>query len=224
MVIFRYSNIEHKKKKRKSENRIKFGFQVTVSFALRMMKTILKSIHYFMLEHHDQVIVFAICIGAFTAYFHLQLHLMDRDLNYWTYTIRELYNTYETLFIITSFVIFSFFVIIVTAFVMFSQRFVKRCETMSRLEIRKRYADFLFIRLVSEINKIKHKVRKDNEMVSASTILKAHEDIKHEIDEFKEGVKKILTPNPEEFRVPPEDYYDMDEEEYEELSKQFSAK
>lgn len=90
-------------------------------------------------------------------------------------------------------------------------------DELSQLEVKKRYADFLFIRLIADIDKIESKYlrsAKENEIASLKSFILAHEDMRKTIDNFRKDARKLLTPNEIEVSLPIDEVYGlMDDEE-----------
>lgn len=89
-------------------------------------------------------------------------------------------------------------------------------DQLSQLEVKKRYADFLFLRLIANIDSIEAKyLRNDrsNEAIALKAFIMAHEDMSRTIAMFRKDARKLLTPNEMEITMPLEDVYGPMEEE-----------
>lgn len=172
----------------------------------------------FFLNYYEYIIAFSILTIIVTAYFHIQLHVYGKSLDHWLLSVKQLHNEHQNVFIfVTIYICVSMFLTI-SLYIYLNQNFANHCYELNRLEIRKRYADYLFIRLVAEIEKINLENKQRRLLNSISNIFKIKENIQHQINEFRNDSKKLLTTFPEEFEQTPEEFYFH---EYEKLDSDY---
>ncbi|CAD7091340.1 unnamed protein product [Hermetia illucens] len=179
-------------------------------FRIYRLKT---SLHNFFLNHYHLVIIVSTIVASLTGYFHLQLYYYDHDFLYWCNSLSELYKRYEFLFLATMATVL--LIKLLVTFLLFAVNTgpMEWFDDLTRLEVKKRYADFLFIRLVSEISQIKERELRSKAIISVASFIRAHEEIQEKIARFRKDARKLFQPNEVEASLPPEEVYDTEEEQ-----------
>lgn len=182
-------------------------------FIFRKVST--ATINFFQ-NYHLQLLFISLFSLIVTAFLHFELTKNNRDLIYWQNLFQRCYQEMEhfALFLIMSILLFKLLMIILI--LMMNGPSLDWYDQLSQLEVKKRYADFLFLRLIANIDSIEAKyLRNDrsNEAIALKAFIMAHEDMSRTIAMFRKDARKLLTPNETEITMPLEDVYGPMEEE-----------
>lgn len=99
---------------------------------------------------------------------------------------------------------------------MSNSRTVQWYDELTQLEVKKRYADLLLLRLIADIDKIEAKYLrngKTSDIITLKSFILAHENMKKSVENFRKDARKLLTPNEVEITLPIEEVYGILENE-----------
>ncbi|CAD7003559.1 unnamed protein product [Ceratitis capitata] len=174
-------------------------------------------LHQFFQVNYPYIWFMSVFTIVFIGFLHYELKHNSRDLIYWKDLLDFCYNELEHFALILIMVVVLIKVIFLAFIIVMNSRSFTWFDELSQLEVKKRYADFLFIRLIADIDKIESKYlrsAKENEIASLKSFILAHEDMRKTIDNFRKDARKLLTPNEIEVSLPIDEVYGlMDDEE-----------
>ncbi|XP_053956614.1 uncharacterized protein LOC128862169 [Anastrepha ludens] len=181
------------------------------------VRKLCQKLHQFFQEHYPYIWFVSVFTVVFIGFLHYELKHNSRDLIYWKDLLDFCYNELEHFALVLILIVVLIKVIFLAFIIIMNTRSFTWFDELSQLEVKKRYADFLFIRLIADIDKIESKClrcAKENEIASLKSFILAHEDMRKTIDNFRKDARKLLTPNEIEVSLPIEEVYGlMDDEE-----------
>ncbi|XP_075146274.1 uncharacterized protein LOC142220807 [Haematobia irritans] len=190
---------------------------------MKIFRLIFIKIHTFFHLYHLPILVLSIISLMFAEFLHIQLIKYNHDLIYWIEFLQKIYKNWNILIpmAILGLVAFTIFLSLTGNWLTTSCGSDSWSRDLSHLEVKKRYGDFLLLRLISQIDEIEEKYFQNNSdnKIELTAIIKAYEEISKVIAEFRNEARKLLTPNETEIAMSIEDVYGIMESDEIELKK-----
>lgn len=181
------------------------------------IRKVLQKFHQIFQDNYPYIWFMSVFSIVFIGFLHYELKHNSRDLIYWKDLLEFCYNELEHFALILIMLVVLIKVVFLAFIIVMNSRSFNWFDELSQLEVKKRYADFLFIRLVADIDKIEAKYlrnSKNNEVISLKSFIMAHEDMRLTIENFRKDARKLLSPNEVEVSLPIEEVYGvMDDDE-----------
>ncbi|XP_036336346.1 uncharacterized protein LOC118746606 [Rhagoletis pomonella] len=181
------------------------------------VRKLCQKLHQLFQDRYPYIWFVSVFTAVFTGFLHYELKHNSRDLIYWKELLDYCYNELEHFALILIMIVVLIKVTFLAFIIAMNSRSFTWFDELSQLEVKKRYADFLFIRLIADIDKIESKYLRcanENEIASLKSFILAHEDMRKTIDHFRKDARRLLTPNEIEVSLPIDEVYGlMDDEE-----------
>lgn len=177
-----------------------------------------RKIHRFILKNYPQIAIGCICSLLLFGYLHFELLNSNRDLIYWTNIIKTNIARLDEYGFLLIVLIIGFKIFTISFVVWLNSPTMDLYNRLSQLEVKKRYADFLLLRLLSEIEGIEMEYlrsKSTNELLDLKTLIMAHDEMTRSVQKFRRDARKLLWPNETEITLSIEDVYGLmaDEED-----------
>lgn len=163
------------------------------------LRHIFQKVHRFFWKYYPYIWFWSLALILCVAFLHYELKHNDQDFVYWKILMHFCYNELQSFMVILVAAIIVLKGLMFLFLIAINTSPLQRYGDLSHLEVKKRYADFLFVRLISEIDKIeaKHlreKIR-DNDVIALKSFILAHEDMQKTIANFRKDARRLLTPS-----------------------------
>ncbi|XP_055848958.1 uncharacterized protein LOC129913969 [Episyrphus balteatus] len=160
--------------------------------------------------YYQQILVISLIIAATLGYFHFEMQQNNQQLEHQWKQFLQLYHEQEVFI-----VIFPILLLLIAAMVGFiiaiNLDSLRNYDQLTYLEIKKRYADYLFIQLVTRIEKTEKKLLYDRNLIPIESFIHAHEEMRKTIDKFRMDTKELLSLSEFDELVPWEMFFADDE-------------
>ncbi|XP_061397244.1 uncharacterized protein LOC133332892 [Musca vetustissima] len=179
-------------------------------------------IHRFFLNNYHVLSFVCIPFLMLYGFLHRELVKNNRDLIYWNKLLKRSIEELDQYGFLLIACILSFKVLIVIFIILRNSRTMDYYNHLSQLEVKKRYADFLLLRLLSEIDAFEMeylRTKNTKELPNMKAVMRAHDGITWSIQKFRRDARKLLWPNEMEIMLSIEDVYGLMAEEENFLKK-----
>ncbi|XP_055915176.1 uncharacterized protein LOC129948268 [Eupeodes corollae] len=143
-------------------------------------------------SYYQHILVVSLIIAASLGYIHFEIQhhtTNSKDLDQWNDFI-QIFNEQEALFI------FPLLLLLIVAMIGFviaiNLESMRNYNNLTYLEIKKRYADFLFIQLITRIEQTEKKHFIDRNIIAIESFIHAHEELRKTIDKFRMDTKQLM--------------------------------
>ncbi|XP_023303703.2 uncharacterized protein LOC111685671 [Lucilia cuprina] len=179
-------------------------------------RRILQKLHYIFQDHYPCIWFFSIFTIVIVGFLHFELKQNNKDLIYWKNLVQFCYHELEQFAIMLIILVIMIKIIFVGVIIMSNTHTVHWYDELTQLEVKKRYADFLLLRLIADIDNIETKYLRNNktsDIITLKSFILAHENMKKSVENFRKDARKLMTPNEVEITLPIEEVYGVLENE-----------
>ncbi|XP_073830112.1 uncharacterized protein [Musca autumnalis] len=180
------------------------------------------NLHRFFVKNYLKIgfgCIFSLLLFRFL---HLELTKNKRDLIYWKILIETSIGRLDQFGFILIALILIFKVLTISFVIVQNSQTMKFYKRLSQLEVKKRYADFLLLRLLAEIEGIEMdylRSKSNKDLLDMKSLIEAHNEMNQSVLKFRKDARKLLWPNESEITQSIEDVYGLMAEEEESLKK-----
>lgn len=183
---------------------------------MQSFRKILQKFHNIFQYHYPCIWFISIFTIVLISFLHFELKKNNKDLIYWRNLVQFCYHELEQFALMIIMFVILIKIIFVAIILMSNSRTVQWYDELTQLEVKKRYADFLLLRLIADIDKIETKYLrngKTSDIITLKSFILAHENMKKSVENFRKDARKLLTPNEVEITLPIEEVYGILESE-----------
>ncbi|XP_065362494.1 uncharacterized protein LOC135955972 [Calliphora vicina] len=183
---------------------------------MQSFRRILQKFHYIFQEHYPCIWFGSVFTLVLVGFLHFELKQNNKDLLYWKNLLQYCYQELEQFAIMLIMLMILVKIIFVGLIIMMNTKTVHWYDELTQLEVKKRYADFLVLRLIADIDKIEAKYLRNNktsDIITLKSFILAHENMKKSVENFRKDARKLLAPNEVEITLPIEEVYGVLENE-----------
>lgn len=148
----------------------------------------------FVAHHYVLLIITSLFLFLSIGYGNYELKYNQKDLLFWTRELPEVHREFEALpvVLVTSIVFVLCMVLVATI----NWRPIKLFRDLTTLDFRRKYADYLFMKLTTQISRIEEQLHR-NGRIPSQEFYEARKEIEKKIAEFKRDARRLI--NPTEF-------------------------
>lgn len=183
---------------------------------MHLLRKILQKCNHIFQNHYTGIFFVTVLPLIFVGFLHYELKHHNKDLIYWQNLLQFMYGELEQFALVLILLVLLMKIIFLCIIVVFNKQTVSWYDELSQLEVKKRYADFLLLRLIADIDQIETKYlwqKNTSDIIALKKFMLAHENMKKSVENFRKDARKLLTPNEEEISLPIEEVYGVLEEE-----------
>ncbi|KAM7356676.1 uncharacterized protein ACRADG_002328 [Cochliomyia hominivorax] len=183
---------------------------------MQIFRRILLKFHNIFQQHYPTIWFGSIFILVLIGFLHFELKQNNKDLLYWKNLAQICYHELEQFALMLIMFVILVKIIFVGIILMTNTHTIHWYDELTQLEIKKRYADFLLLRLIADIDKVEAKYLrsgKTSDIITLKTFILAHENMKQSVENFRKDARKLLTPNEVEITLPIQEVYGILENE-----------
>ncbi|KAL5273657.1 hypothetical protein ACFFRR_000421 [Megaselia abdita] len=171
------------------------------------------------IEHHSVILIYtSLFLFLSIGYLNYELKYNQKDLLFWTRELRELHREFESLLVvlITAILLAKIICLVFIATINFKP--LKLFRELTTLDFRRNYADYIFLKLTTQITRIEEQLHRNGKIPSFE-FYEARKEIETKIAEFKRDARRLVNPTEFEVILPSEEIFDC--RDYEGVDKRF---
>lgn len=171
------------------------------------------------LAHHSVLLIYtSLFLFLSIGYLNYELKYNKKDLLFWTRELRELHREFESLLVVLITAILLSKVLCLVFIATINWKPIKLFRELTTLDFRRNYADYIFMRLTTQISRIEEQLHRNGQIPSLE-FYEARKEIENKIAEFKRDARRLVNPTEFEIILPSEEIFDC--HEYEGVDSRF---
>lgn len=172
----------------------------------------------FVAQHSVLLIYTSLILFLSIGYLNYELKYNKKDLLFWTRELRELHREFESLLVVLITAILLAKILCVVFVATINWKPMKLFRDLTTLDFRRNYADYIFMKLTTQISRIEEQLHRNGHIPSRE-FYEARQEIENKIAEFKRDARRLINPTEFEIILPSEEIFDC--HEYEDVDRKF---
>lgn len=160
------------------------------------------------ISNHSTLLIYSsLFLISIIGYLNYELTYNQKDLLFWMRELRELHREFETLMIILVTAILLAKILCLIFVATMNWKSISLFRELTTLDFRRNYADFIFVKLTTQITRIEKKLHRSGRIPSHE-FYEARKEIENKIAEFKRDARRLINPTEFELILPSEEIFD----------------